>query len=788
MSETEIAHKMSNDERHETSKEDRKPAAKIIPTINKENRSPKKKKKTPKKERRIPVDVEWREQETKASAPKSNGFAPKTFYRRRMRGQEEVENIHKISHENVKREEIKKLLKEQEVKRSAFREVTSLRVWPIQDLAMEDYRQLLAVHLHEDGQTTTHRNNDDVQEPEYEHGGSSSSAQSAVDSKRPTYDKGLSPSKVQLKNRFREEFVLECNIPGHNTLTVSYDPACKFDLGLWSMEPRIFSVEKANGKRKYLVGHLGRVMDYIWRKTDRCNRHLYELILEKTPCRLYFDLEYSIPDNSGIPAEELLNEFYEELEKELKTAFPADTEGFDRRCIVDLDSSTSKKFSRHWIVHLPTQALFGDSQQVGKFVKRFIQRLADEAGTEQLKEQRPNLQKHLFVNSKGTLDESSKETTSKLQQQTCFIDLGVYTRNRLFRLLASTKFGKSPESALRIARTNQFPFPEGFGNECFYVPEMPKSQAFLDRNGSGDDEEDVQAARQKLEAMMDWTMHAKALCSTLVVPMNATKIDYPLLPEIEDDEGRNRFRVSASKNSNAAFTHRSVGNPVVHQGPSPYTYLDHFVLTNLANRGGVQGSIRTWTLEYGPSCNENRQSAVPVGLSFQMSRNRWCECVGRQHKSNNIMWNVDFRTKQCMQSCYDPECRAMNFRCTPVDLPFDIAEQLEDALFEEQIARMDENELLGKADTSSSKNGDVTELKNSADESFERALMELKIGDDDIPAPGGISSEPPSVPKKSEHMKGKNEVCNAVTKNVLDDSLSDDVLINAVLTNPDLFP
>ncbi len=58
---------------------------------------------------------------------------------------------------------------------------------------------------------------------------------------------------------------------------------------LWSLEPRIFAVEKsATGKRKYIVCHLGRFMHHYWRYCEPSRRHYYELIREGTPCRLYF--------------------------------------------------------------------------------------------------------------------------------------------------------------------------------------------------------------------------------------------------------------------------------------------------------------------------------------------------------------------------------------------------------------------------------------------------------------------------------------------------------------------
>lgn len=60
------------------------------------------------------------------------------------------------------------------------------------------------------------------------------------------------------------------------------------DDALWSMEPRIFAIEKLGGKRKYIVCHLGRFMHRYWRHCEPSNRHYYELIKESTPCRLYF--------------------------------------------------------------------------------------------------------------------------------------------------------------------------------------------------------------------------------------------------------------------------------------------------------------------------------------------------------------------------------------------------------------------------------------------------------------------------------------------------------------------
>lgn len=181
-----------------------------------------------------------------------------------------------------------------------------------------------------------------------------------------------------------------------------------------------------------------------------------------------------------------MTEFIEELQFELCNVFGhgnsderndrdgnivTGMENISRVDIVDLDSTTSKKFSRHLIVHLPGGALFRDAMSCGIFVKRFVGRLAEDIATGVLEGKRRKrvLAQHLFVNTK-----ENEDTTVVQSNKTCFIDLGVYTRNRLFRLMGSSKYGKSSTDALRIADANRFKFPGCFNNDKFYAPEIDK--------------------------------------------------------------------------------------------------------------------------------------------------------------------------------------------------------------------------------------------------------------------------------------------------------------------------
>jgi hypothetical protein len=150
--------------------------------------------------------------------------------------------------------------------------------------------------------------------------------------------------------------------------------------------------------------------------------------------------------------------------------------------MVDLDASTPTKFSRHWLLHLPNGELFSDAREVGIFVKAFVSRLEAEKESGVLQSRNELLSDHLLVNA----DTSCSNDDNPTKKLTRIIDLGVYTRNRIFRLMGSTKFGKPTTSALRIAEANEFPFPNGFNNAKFYQPEMGKVPPDCDHEDAAD--------------------------------------------------------------------------------------------------------------------------------------------------------------------------------------------------------------------------------------------------------------------------------------------------------------
>ena len=416
------------------------------------------------------------------------------------------------------------------------------------------------------------------------------------------------------------------------------------------------------------------------------SKHFYELIPESTPCRLYFDLEFSIEANPHITLEDresLVEEFIAEIITEFKMVHDI---SITRSCIVDLDSSTSTKFSRHLIVHLPNGELFADTFAVGQFVKRFVIRLSTD---EALKKRHTTLTKYLFVNKKAqktnevTQEKDSMneqhEDLSRNKNMTCFVDLGVYTRNRLFRMMGSTKYGKPPDAALRIANVNQFAFPNGFDNSKFYQAYTSKKKSSVE--SLSDSYDSRQKEHDDFCASLNWEDHAKSLALTLVVPaVDAGRI----LMEQSEEESSSSQNIS----SDSVITrkqHKTTSRSY-RGGESPLPKLDCFIL-QISKRGGTDGKIRSWSMEGSHF------------MSYQMSNNRYCENIGRAHRSNNIIWNVDFKAKTYWQTCHDPECQSANFRGRLTKLPDEVTLSIEEYLLDQELACINEDKVIQEAST-----------------------------------------------------------------------------------------
>uniref|UniRef100_A0A2K5CXY6 DNA-directed primase/polymerase protein n=1 Tax=Aotus nancymaae TaxID=37293 RepID=A0A2K5CXY6_AOTNA len=185
-------------------------------------------------------------------------------------------------------------------------------------------------------------------------------------------------------------------------------------------------------------------------------------------------------------------------------------------------------------------------------------------------------------------------------------DVGVYTRNRNFRLYKSSKIGKCV--ALEVAEENKF-FPiqsENISEEYqYFLSSLVSNVRFSD---------------------------------TLRI--------------LTCDPSQNKQKGVGYFNSIIQSTEGFQC--------SPYPEVDHFVLS-LVNKDGIKGGIRRWNYFFPEEL-----------LVYDICKYRWCENIGRPHKSNNIMILVDLKNEVWYQKCHDPVCKAENFKSDCFPLPAEV--------------------------------------------------------------------------------------------------------------------
>ncbi|PIN16283.1 hypothetical protein CDL12_11069 [Handroanthus impetiginosus] len=358
---------------------------------------------------------------------------------------------------------------------------------------------------------------------------------------------------------------------------------------------RVFSYQDhMTGQRRFLVS----TYKEFWLRYKEIYskfRHHYEVIQEGLPCHLYFDLEFNKRENAGRNGDEmvdlLINVFFDAL---LDKYSIQGTEDF----VVELDSSTEEKFSRHLIIRIPKIA-FKDNSHAGAFVAEICSRIHS------YRERDKNYEK-LFV-SKG-LDPA--DSCCQL-----FVDAAVYSRNRCFRLPFSSKAGKT-----------SFLVPSG----RFKCKDMGEAEVFM----------------ATLICNVDTDTERLLICKMDLDCVKTLHFETEIANNIQKPSG-----CSEKFDQNACT---SDGSATYLMGKSPFPALDVFVEA-IASTRTVSGKIRSWYWfsEYGL-------------MVYSMSRSRYCERIGREHKSNHVIYVVDLRRGIYYQKCHDPDCRGYRSPLRPV--------------------------------------------------------------------------------------------------------------------------
>jgi len=353
-------------------------------------------------------------------------------------------------------------------------------------------------------------------------------------------------------------------------------------------------------------------------------RHVYELLREDCPCHLYFDLEYSSAANPSVDGERCVDALHSLLAEALRRRLGVELAD----CVlVELESTPSPtKFSRHLVIRLPGLRAFRSSTAVGAFVHAWL--------TEDVAPARETDARAAALYVRRREEEEG---------EALFIDQGVYTRNRAFRLYLSSKQGKS-------ARL------------------LPTRRCWERLHAAGMAPQPPPAAPTTLDGPQEWLFLASLICCP--EPAALLRIGPPAgaAPGVARHAAPPRALETGSGNH------------------CPFPLTAAFACAVADERAGPASSgtarIRSWA------------ALSPTLLVLNLSRNRHCSRIGRSHKSNGVFYLVDYKEACAWQKCHDPECRG--YRSAPEGLPPDVcAERRLLARFDEQSWAADDAILAG---------------------------------------------------------------------------------------------
>ncbi|XP_041838937.1 DNA-directed primase/polymerase protein [Melanotaenia boesemani] len=411
------------------------------------------------------------------------------------------------------------------------------------------------------------------------------------------------------------------------SLAIGFAQSCKEVVHVFALEK-----EKApQGQRIYLVTSYSELWHY-YRTYTQSLMHCYEVIPQGAVCKLYFDLEFHKPSNKGLDGKSMVSMLIQYVCDKLMEVYGIECSA---KNVLNLDSSTEEKFSRH-LIFILQNAAFKDNIHVGRFIHAILQPILNKAksgshldkGRNSLAESNETSGTHVDAERKPAIADMKAESPqtkrrkqeerdlsfllvkNKDGQDSFFVDLGVYTKNRNFRLYKSSKVGKN--AAFTVSEDNEFIAKPKKGISA-------EESVFL----------------------------ASLVCSVSFTGQKILTWDIP--------------ETSGPKSSAPHCPQESSSHPGTFSGcqSSPYQEVDNFVLT-LVRKDGIQGSIRRWNY-----------FASDQLLVYDIAKYRWCENARRFHKSNNIMIVVDLKEEVWCQKCHDPDCR--NFRSSSYPLPPEIS-------------------------------------------------------------------------------------------------------------------
>ncbi|CAF3681348.1 unnamed protein product [Adineta steineri] len=408
----------------------------------------------------------------------------------------------------------------------------------------------------------------------------------------------------------------------------------------------LFSFEsQPEGKRRYQVADIDVFIDEYYQLPPN-QRHTYEIIIDKKPSKLYFDLEYDTAANPTIDGPRLTSNFIQFVLNFMRKR--SDDLDYSIKDVLVLDSTSRKKFSRHLIFQ--TKDPFLDNIAVGKFVNLILEDIHGclinhqcsaviNSQTQQSQHSQSYFDSTVFArNLLSTLEShilrfehcDCIDDYSQLKFKdiiefivnkndgsgvTWFCDMGVYTKNRAFRLLRSSKFDKQ---------------------ECFIVaPENQWQPIFRRSHPHSCSKEPTEAERQTFMAALVY-------------------FNKPIRRFIHvDDESFTSVKSTISRSQQRSSQSTYITDDI-QKLSLDYPELVQF-MTNIARDKKPNGIETCMSRLYK---TKEVQNDFRWEISFLYTGDyKYCERIKRHHKQNNIYFVVDMRKGTYRQKCHDTDCK-----------------------------------------------------------------------------------------------------------------------------------
>ena len=429
-------------------------------------------------------------------------------------------------------------------------------------------------------------------------------------------------------------------------------------------------------------------------------RHVYEVLRESRPCHAYFDVEFAKHANPNADGDALVDALVAALRAELAAVVG---QGAARAALVlESDSSTATKFSRHLLIRLPGKLAFRDNAAVGRLLGEALSRDGAAARLGVAKAESGGAGGGKLSSPFKLNDQRVAPAASRPQAFTWVADTAVYTKNRHFRVLLSSKGGKNvdleptgryahaPGAALDAAKTTRRDLvllslvanvepgtrlvdvaPGGGGGGRVAIAGVVSGSGFGIGGAAAASAAPRLVSRETTlyrsggcAIKFEWKHHAADLRQQQQgggagAGAGETTCDPPRSQAPQPDPRLVEAALAAVPFVEALAVKRA-GSTAPGAAKGDAHVRSAAVIGATGGEGGGGGAA-TAAKEGG---SEQQQQLLPplrsavVAFSLLGPASHWCEFVGRRHGSNHVFFVLDFGAGTWVQKCYDPDCAA----------------------------------------------------------------------------------------------------------------------------------